>query len=466
MRVSFINPPIAPYRKIMRNFDCATESKGNYLYQPYDMLLMSAKIPRAWGLQFIDAIATKSDNQNVFKELKNYSPNILVCSVAATNWEQDLEFLKTLRAQFPSQYLFVFGDLFIEEPPCKEVEAFVDGIFTSPVMFDFKELENFANKEDFKASDHAGFRNKEFYQRVDLKTPTQIQLSIPRHEVFQHSQYKWPFSHHFKYTTIFTAWGCPYSCSYCILNKFPNYWRDSREILEEMRYVKKLGVKEVYIGDRSFGLPLQNVLKLLDGMIEEKFNFSWSTYFHPNQYTPELLDKMKASGCHTIIVGIESHDIASLKQYGRHIRQEQYQSLIRHAQKIKMNICGDFIIGLPNDTKESIQSTINYALDLKLDYASFNIAAPLAGSSIRAQAIKEGKMKIGEENFDSFGRNKIVSIAKINADEIMALRNNAVLKFYFRPGYLLKRVLRTKNTQHFLVQALEASSLLKKSLNS
>ncbi len=466
MRVSFVNPPIVPFRKIMRNFDCATESKGNYLYQPYDMLLMSGKVPTDWPLQFIDAIADKSTNQAVFHKIKSYAPDIIVCSVAATNWEQDLQFLKTLRAEYPDKFLLVFGDLFIEEAPCEEVKNIVDGIFTSPVMFSFEELAKFKNRKDFIAQEYVGFRNSTFYSRSDLKTPTQITLQNTRHELFRHSQYKWPFNRYFEYTTIFTAWGCPYSCSYCILNKFPNYWRDYRDIIEEMKKVKTLNFKEIYIGDRSFGLPLQNVIKLMDAMISEEFNFSWSTYFHPNQYNPELLDKMKLSGCHTIVVGIESSDIASLKQYGRHVRLEQYNAMIEHAQRIGMNICGDFIIGLPNDTKESIEHTIEYALNLKLDYASFNIAAPLAGSSIRAMAIKDGKMKIDEEQFDSLGRNKVVSVSHVNEKEIIRLRNEAIRKFYFRPGYLLKRIRKTKNLQHFVIQALEASSLIKNSLVS
>lgn len=97
------------------------------------------------------------------------------------------------------------------------------------------------------------------------------------------------------------------------MSKFPNYYRSYDEIIEEMKEVASLGIREIYMGDRSFGLPLMNVMKLLQGMIDQRFNFSWSTYFHPNQYTPELLQKMKESGCHTIIVGIENSDQSTLK---------------------------------------------------------------------------------------------------------------------------------------------------------
>lgn len=461
MRVSFVNPAVSPYRKIMRNFDCATESKGNYLYQPYDFLLLSSRIPATWTLQFIDAVASKSDENHVLKDLLEYDPQIIVCALAATNWEQDFRFLCELRGKFPDSFLFVFGDLFIEKSAAEKITPFVDGVLTSPVIFNFQVLENLSPAA-FNNSQFEGFRTDDFYTRTDLKAAREIDLSHIRHKDFLHPSYRWPFSRYFTYTTIFTAWGCPYSCSYCIMSKFPNYYRSYLEIIEEMKEVASLGIREIYIGDRSFGLPLVNVMKLLQGMIDEEFDFSWSTYFHPNQYTPELLEKMKEAGCHTIIVGIENSDQSTLKAYGRHVRQNQFEALIKHAKELKIDICGDFIIGLPHEDTQSVEATINYSKKLDIDFASFNIAAPLAGSSIRELAIAEGKMQSGEEHFDSLGRNKVLSVSKLEVQQIVRLRNKAVFNFYARPGYLMKRMSKIKNLQHFIIQTQEALQIFAK----
>lgn len=451
MRVSFINPPIYPYRKIMRNFDCATESKGNYLYQPYDFLLLSSRIAPEWPLQFYDAIALKTQPDECLASIKEFSPDIIVCAVAATNWQQDLDFVKLVREQFPYSYLFVFGDILIESKPAQIIDKYVDGILTSPILPDFTTL----SAERNNSSQLQGLRSDEFYQRSNLKAPQKISLKNIRHQSFLNKAYRWPFARYFSYTTIFTAWGCPYSCSYCIMSKFPNYWRDYQEIIEEMEMVKKLGIKEIYIGDRSFGLPFNNVMSLLDEMIKRNFNFSWSTYFHPNQYRPELLERMKYSGCHTLIIGIESEDQLSLKSYARHVRQEQMTTLINHAQKLGIEICGDFIIGLPHDTKESVEKTILYSQNIGIDFASFNVATPLAGSEIRKMAIAMGKMK-EDDQFDSLGKNAVVSVSNINEEEIIKLRNKAVKEFYARPLYLLQRVRKIRGYQHFMIQLQEA----------
>lgn len=435
----------------MRNFDCATESKGNYLYQPYDFLLLSAKLPQDSPFLFIDAIANRWDSDKSIQELKDFRPDLIVCAVAATNWQQDLEFVQSLRNHFSKSHILVFGDILIEDSPCEKISLYCDGILSSPILFDFSSLSE-------------NLRAKDSYNRVDLKKPLQVSLNNPRHQDFLHPQYRWPFARFYQYTTIFTAWGCPYSCSYCIMSKFPNFWRSSDEIIQEMILVKKLGIREIYIGDRSFGLPLTNVMSLLDSMIEHKFNFSWSTYFHPNQYKPELLEKMRASGCHTIIIGIESKNQQALKEYHRHVREEQLQNLINHAHQLGIDICADFIIGLPHDNKASIEETIRYSQSIKIDYASFNIATPLAGTSIRKMALETGKMQELEQ-FDSLGNSNAISVCELAAMEVIKLRSKAVWGFYTRPRYLFKRIFKIKSFQHLVIQLQEAVQILFKTSN-
>ena len=137
MRVSFVNPPIFPYKKIMRDFDCAGESKGNYLYQPYDLLLLSGFVPKDWPFQLIDAVAKKLSSEKTFHLLDHNNPDVIVCSVAGLNWSQDLKTVQAIRERYPKAFFFIFGDLFVDEYPRQEVLPWVDGIFASPVLFDF-----------------------------------------------------------------------------------------------------------------------------------------------------------------------------------------------------------------------------------------------------------------------------------------------------------------------------------------
>jgi anaerobic magnesium-protoporphyrin IX monomethyl ester cyclase len=461
MIVSFVNPPIRPYKKIMRDFDCAGESKGNYLYQPYDFLLMSAFVPDDWDFDFFDAVAEECEFELFFKKIKDRNPQVIVCSVAGLNWDQDFKTIQQIRSKHPESFFFVFGDLFVDSPARKQIENMVDGIFSSPVLFDFRELLKFKRREDFKTNNYEAFHLIDSYQIKNLKAARQISVPRPKHEKFYHPSYRWPFNKSYQYTTIFTSWGCPYSCSYCILNKFPNFWRDYREIINEIIEVKKLGFREIYIGDKSFGLPLPNITQLLQEIIRLKLDISWSTYFHPNQYNPTLLNLMKRAGCHTIVIGIESKNLAELKRYGRHVTEKQLNDLLDHANQIGIEICADFIIGLPHDTHTSINELIRYSTDIKIDYASFNIATPLPGSTIRELALFENKIGFSDQGFDSSGKNQIISLGHITAADLLEYRNRAIRRFYLRPSYILRRLIRVRDLEHLQLQFEEGLQVIR-----
>lgn len=467
-KVIFINPPSRLNRKLIRNFDCATESKANYLYQPYDKLLLSSHF-ESNEFALIDAIADSIQIDQVITIINNLSNSFnieyFIVSLADTNWLEDFDFLKTLNSLYPQTPIFIFGDSFIEDLARKEVSNLCSGILSNPLEINRADLEGHI-KERGKTWYHGpGFINANTYSRSNLKKPTKVKIGLPKHEKFLSQSYRWPFAKHFKYTTVFTAWGCPYSCSYCVVSKFPNLYREANEVIEEMRQIKNLNIKEVYIGDRSFGLPRENVIKLLRGMIDEKFHFSWSTYFHPNQYDPELLELMKESGCHTLIIGIESKNFKSLKKYGRHMKEEKFFNLLEHAKKLNIDICGDFMIGLPYEKREDILKTISFAKSLNLDFASFNIAAPLAGSSIRKSAIERGDVARDQvKHFDSFGFHKALGNGILSGEEIIKLRNKAVLNFYLSPRYLFRRLLKTSSLTHLTIQFQEMLQILKKSI--
>ena len=76
---------------------------------------------------------------------------------------------------------------------------------------------------------------------------------------------------------------------------------------------------------------------------------------------------MKKGGCHTIIICIDSADLKSLAIYKRKVSEKTLSSLIDHANKIKLNVCADFIIGLPHETEQDVINTINYAKKIKID---------------------------------------------------------------------------------------------------
>jgi len=461
--VVLINPPTPGSRKFTRNADCAAESKGNYLWQPYDFLLLSGAFADSVHVHFIDAVAEELDVAQVLARVQQCNGDLLITAIVDVLWSSDLAFLQRLRKLYPDKPILCFGDALIEEQNARTAWDSADGIVVNPFRFHADLLVKWTREEIRQNSLALGLRRPQ-EQSLLLKTVQSGRSLSPRHQLFLHPRYRWPFASFKKYTTITTSWGCPYSCSYCTGASLESRYRPAENILQEMRGIRDLGIKEIYFSDKSFGLPAANTLEVLDGMIRENFNFSWSTYIHPNQFSVELFDKMRASGCHTVIIGIETPKLDQLRKMGRVISQNKLEDLLQYAYSHGLNVCGDFILGLPEDSESDVQALISYSLSLPIDYASYNIATPLPGSSIKAAALAAGTITSDDHHFDSSGGTRTMDSPHIRAQRLLELRTQAVRRFYLRPGYLIGRLKRIRGWQHFQIQFEEMLELFRKQL--
>ena len=127
-----------------------------------------------------------------------------------------------------------------------------------------------------------------------------------------------------------------------------------------------------------------------------------------------------------------------------------------------MNICADFILGLENETRSDVENTIAYALKLPIDYASFHVIVPTPGTSVNEKLKQQGASIFDLVNFDSLGKAGNIGNKYLSGDEIIALRNGAVKKFYLRPRHLLRRMLKTTSIEHFQIQLEEMFAIVGK----
>lgn len=434
LSIVFVNPPTPKKRRFTRNIGCAAESKGSYLLKSLDFLTLSGPLSLIGDVQSLDFVSKPLEWTECIQSVVGKKPDILVVSMIDVIFENDLNFLKDLRSHLTSQRIYVLGDAFIEPVNAAAVQELVDGIIIEPFILNPHEL-----LKHEKGQDLPGLRNTNSYKTKN-KQPLKVEIAVPRHDLFDDLYYRWPFAKHARYTCVTTVWGCPYACSYCTAAKFPVHYRDYQNVIQEMDTIKNLGFKEIYITDFSFGLPLNNTIALLEEMIQRKYHFTWSTYFHPLQYNPELLELMAKAGCHTLITGIETSDEKILKAYGRVPSHQKTEQLVEHAHQLKMEVCGDFMIGLKEQDQDELKRNIELSLALKLDYASFNLVAPLPGTVLREAAVQAGAISGHGHGFDSLGNTDILSFGKISSARLRKTRNEALFRFYLRPNFIFSKL--------------------------
>lgn len=461
-RVLFVIPPSPGKKKIIRLIDCSHEAKANYLWQPNDFMIISSLLEKDDTASLVDGTCDRLSEEEFLRQLQGIKPDILFFALSSVCWASDLEYFRKTVKLFTDVPSFVIGDIFLEAHYREIILKECDGIVFAPYLLDLNAMAIF--RQDEKALSFPGVcTDPHKIVFTGEKQLRRVKSGVTRHDIFLKSGYRFPFSRHLRFATVTTMWGCPFSCSYCTDSKIPPMLRSAEDVLAEMEYIDNLKVKELFVADKTFGLYHKESFPILKEMAR-RFAFSWSCYFHPQTYNAELLDLMKSAGCHTIIIGIDSADMLSLKQYNRNVSLQKLEALLLHAQRLQMNICADFILGLEHESEENIINTLNYALRLPIDFASFNIAAPLPGSDIRERALKEGNLTLGQEGFDTLGASGVLGNKNIDCQKIMRLRKNAVRKFYMRPSYLFKRIRQTASLEHMYIQLVEMLCLFKKQI--
>lgn len=456
MDILLVIPPSPKHKRIIRMIDCSYETKANYLWQPNDFIIMTSLLKESDRAFFVDGTADRLGDDAFRGQLRQNHCDILIFALSSVCWESDYRYFQDAKKIFPNVPVFAIGDIFLEEAYQRLILRECDGIIYNPYQLDFERMRQQGGDSLPGVCMQPGQR---FF--ASGTQPVRINAGTPRHELFMKRGYRFPFSHHFRFTTITTMWGCPFACSYCTDSNFPPLVRASDDVIKELSYVKGLGIRELFFADKAFGFFKNEAIPILDEM-KRSFSFIWSCYFHPQVYDKRLFEMMHAAGCHTIIIGIDSANVPSLRRYKRIVDPLKIDALIEHANRLGISICADFILGLEHETEDDIINTLEYALKLPIDFASFNIAAPLPGSDIRQKAISLGKMSFGVEGFDTSGRSGIIGSDSVSVEVIKRLRKEAFRKFYLRPSYLLKRLRKTSSPEHFLIQFLEMFSMLKK----
>ena len=127
--------------------------------------------------------------------------------------------------------------------------------------------------------------------------------------------------------------------------------------------------------------------KIADMIINEGFDLSWSASSRVDTFDKMTGERMHKAGAHTIYFGIESGTQKILDYIGKRITLHQSRDAVHMAKKIGFQALGSFIIGFPQETKEDIKKTINFAKHVGVDYAQFTVATPFPGTKLWYEAL-------------------------------------------------------------------------------
>lgn len=236
--------------------------------------------------------------------------------------------------------------------------------------------------------------------------------------------------------------GCIYTCNYCPYKVFGLYRERSVEnVLDEIEYlVENYNIKSLMFRDPCFSFNKKRAADIANEIIKRKINIEWGCETRLDNLDTDLLNLLHKSGLRAIKVGIESVESDILKQQKRKpISIEHQEKIIKFCDKKGIRVIAFYIIGLENDTRESIMRTIKYAKKLNTDFANFTLCTPIPGTEYYEQ-IKDRIYETNWENFDNF--HPVFKHKSLAADELLKFQEYAVVSYYFRPKFIIRHFMR------------------------
>jgi anaerobic magnesium-protoporphyrin IX monomethyl ester cyclase len=277
-------------------------------------------------------------------------------------------------------------------------------------------------------------KSRELLQNLDS-------LPFPDRSLIDNSRYVNPVCKNHPYTMVISSRGCPYHCTYCYMDVYGHFWRarSAKNVVQELIEIRrKYNIKEIVFRDDLFSLDKKRVIEICNGIVKNNLDLTWTCQTRVDSVDEEIISKMKEAGCYSISFGIEAGLQEMMNRLKKGIKVEQVKKAIFLCKKYDVRTRGYFIIGCPGETKESIQQTLELAKELDLDYFMLSILTPYPQTEIYEDAFK--KRIIKKRSWDEALRCAGIIETPFTFNELVKMKRDLYLRYYFRPGYILPRL--------------------------
>ncbi len=243
------------------------------------------------------------------------------------------------------------------------------------------------------------------------------------------------------YVSLYTGRGCPAKCTFCLWPQTiggHQYRAKSPEAVgKEMAIAKSIwgdSVREYFFDDDTFTIDKKRVIAISEHL--KKLNLTWSCNARAN-LDYETLKTLRDNGLRLLLVGFESGNQTVLDGVKKGIKLEVARKFMANCNKLGIKVHGAFIIGLPNETRETIEDTIRFACEVSPHTIQVSIASPYPGTELYQQAQENGWFTNGDLVASSGIQLSTLQYPNLSASEIEDAVEQMYRRFYFRPRTII-----------------------------
>ena len=218
-------------------------------------------------------------------------------------------------------------------------------------------------------------------------------------------------------------------------------------MLAEWRHlVRDLGALEIGVLDDSANIRKDRLHALCDLLIAdglETVPWIFVNGIRANLADLDLLRKLKAAGLKRTAFGVETGDPDMIRRIDKHIDHATIRRAFANAREAGLETIGFFIIGLPGDTRESMQRTIDFAVEVDPMIANFSMMTPYPGTKVYAEVKRDGRFLMRDwDDYVFFDQRARYELGDLTAGLMEEMYRKAYRRFYWRPRYVWRAVRR------------------------
>ncbi len=474
-KVLLINPPLNNMVELeMSN----SVIKAMGCYPPLGLLYVATYLKERAGFEvdvrILDCVAGKIDYPHLESEIRKFDPTLVGVSTSIATLIDSILTVR-LAKKINKDIVTVVGGLHTESYPNETLrEPAVDFIIRGEGEDSFLKLVNSIRGEKIPYSiDGIGFKdNGNIYINETRAYISDLDgLPLVNRSFVDKSLYQCSIGQQDYTTTLISSRGCPYECIFCSSPKKVYRQRSKENIIAEIKEIVGMGIREVFFVDDLFNISAEKVSDFARSLIKERLDIRWSFRGRINNVDRTMLEIAKKSGCQRIHYGIETSSNHLLSFLNKAISINDIERTIKLTREKGITTIGNFMIGMPGETKEEMRNTFKFARTLGLDYVEIGILTPYPDTKLYKDCLSKGIIKEdiwlrfasdplkASSEFTSF-----LSVNELSRPELYLLVNEGYRKFYFRPGYILRSLLKINTLKEIFNKIRGALVILKESM--
>lgn len=414
IRAMLLNPPWREGRRLGVRagsrwpFTMETGDAPSPVYLPFPFFLAyAAAMVKNEGFEtvIVDAVAEGLPNEEFLERIHGFNPDVVLIEAATASIQVDVQSAQRIKQMMGDRVTLVFsgthvtalGKDFLVATPA--VDAIILGEYENTFLEIVKNLEA---KKSFQGIENVVFREKGGLITTNARSQSLVELDKlpwPERETLPMYAYYDQFANCMPSPNVqvHASRGCPYGCIYCVwpqvLYGGQKYrTRDPVDVANEVDWlVRKYGFNAFYFDDDTFNIGKGRILKLCEELKKRELHkIPWSAMCRADTSDRETLQAMKDAGMVGLKFGAESGVQRLVDISGKGLDLAKVRDAVAMCKEIGLKTHLTFTLGLPGETLETIQQSINFAKELDSDTVQWSLTTPFPGTKYFDLADKSG----------------------------------------------------------------------------